>query len=147
MDEIQTWAQGYFVDHPRYANMSKAWREDMQRQEAFLVRPGATDNAICEASSPENAQWIASRLNLAAKLEAEQGDFSWALLQMKAGKWVTLDGCAIDRFNWRVTIRDGMFWEAWDQFNKYRKEGPYTDRFSGADLQSNKWRLYEGEKA
>lgn len=67
---INTWAQGYFVDQPQYRGWSPDQKNDANRCEALLVRPGATANAICQAVGPSEAQWIASRLNLATEVES-----------------------------------------------------------------------------
>jgi len=67
---IETWAQGYFVDQPQYRNWSAEAKDDANKREALLVRPAPTENAICRTDRPDAAQWIAQRLNMAAKLEA-----------------------------------------------------------------------------
>jgi len=81
------WAQGYFVDHPQYRNRDQAWKDKMNEIESFLVRPYPTRNAICKATTPEDAKWIASRLNLAADFEQLTHDFEmgkiagWELIE------------------------------------------------------------------
>ena len=67
---IETWAKGYFVDQPQYRHWSAEAKAEANRKEALNVRPGPTDNAICRTFHPDAAEWIARRLNMAAKLEA-----------------------------------------------------------------------------
>jgi len=69
MNNINTWRQGHFVDQRQYDRMPQSWKEDREREERFLVRPGSTDNAICKCATPEDAKWVASRLNLTSDLE------------------------------------------------------------------------------
>lgn len=71
MDSLETWRQGKFIDFPQYRTMSKEWKQEQRAIESLLVRPSPTGNAICRTTSPEDAIWIAERLNLAAKLERE----------------------------------------------------------------------------
>lgn len=66
---IMSWNQGYFIDSHRYDNWSKEDKDKADFDEHYLVRPHPTENAICRASSPEKAAWIAERLNLATRLE------------------------------------------------------------------------------
>ena len=66
---INTWAQGYFVDHPKYSRWTEEEKEKADRDERLRVRPSPTGNAICVCSKPEDAKWIAKRLNMAANLE------------------------------------------------------------------------------
>lgn len=68
-DRFTRWRQGLFVDQPQYNNRPVAWKDEMREDESYLVRPGPTDNAICRATTPELAVWIAERLNLANDLE------------------------------------------------------------------------------
>lgn len=76
MNQIQTWQQGRFVDQSQYAGMSEAEKEEHRKTEAHLVRPAATENAICHCPDPRHAAWIAQRLNLASKLEKMSYDFA-----------------------------------------------------------------------
>jgi hypothetical protein len=69
MDEINTWAQGYFVDSFQYDSWSPEEKAEANYREGFLVRPSPTGNAICQCRTHEDAKWIAKRLNLAASLE------------------------------------------------------------------------------
>jgi hypothetical protein len=73
---IRTWQQGQFVDQRQYDKMGSEWKEKMRREEAYKVRPGPTDNAICQTFNPGHAKWIADRLNLASKLEQMAYDFA-----------------------------------------------------------------------
>ena len=75
MNEIQTWRTGEFIDSPKYPK-SKEWKDEQRSREQFLVRPSAKGNAICQATDPEYAEWIAERLNLASKLEQLTYDFA-----------------------------------------------------------------------
>lgn len=76
MNDIQTWQQGRFIDQRQYDRASEGWKDQQRRTETLLVRPGPTDNAICTACDPEAAKWIATRLNLAAKLEQMAYDYA-----------------------------------------------------------------------
>jgi hypothetical protein len=91
-DKIETWTQGCFVDQPQYRTWSEEAKSEAKRQAEFLVRSGPTDNAICRAYSPEAAQWIAQRLNRAAKLEAENKWLQRAWEAMQSAK-----SCAVTR--------------------------------------------------
>jgi hypothetical protein len=76
MNEIRTWAQGYFVDQRQYDDWTEEEKAAANAREKHLVRPYPTGNAICQCPNPEDAQWIASRLNLASKLEQMTYDFA-----------------------------------------------------------------------
>ena len=69
MNHIQTWQQGRFIDKPEYNYMDELWKDERRKQEAHMVRPAPESNAICWCSDPQNASWIAQRLNLASILE------------------------------------------------------------------------------
>jgi hypothetical protein len=71
-----TWAQGYFVDQPQYSRWTDEEKERANKEEKLLVRPHPTGDAICKCSSPDEAKWVASRLNLAAQLEEMTYDFA-----------------------------------------------------------------------
>lgn len=73
---IQTWQQGQFVDQSQYTNMGEIWKDERRKEEAHMVRPAPTDNAVCWCPKPEDAAWIAQRLNLAAKLEQMTYDYA-----------------------------------------------------------------------
>ena len=66
---INTWAQGYFVDQLKYSRWTKEEKEKSEMDERLRVRPSPTGNAICVCFKPEDAKWIAERLNMAANLE------------------------------------------------------------------------------
>ncbi len=70
LNKIKTWAQGYFVDQPQYSHETNGWKVKRDSEEHHLVRPGPTDNAICQCSDPEDAEWIAGRLNFASEMDA-----------------------------------------------------------------------------
>lgn len=71
MNGHRGWLQGHFIDGPEYRHMGAHWKERHTEHERLLVRPSPKGNAICTATDPETAAWIAERLNLAAKLEAQ----------------------------------------------------------------------------
>lgn len=71
MNQHKTWQQGEFVDSPRYRHSGKDWKDKQRAHEKLLVRPSPLGNAICTAVSPDTAAWIAERLNLASKFEAQ----------------------------------------------------------------------------
>lgn len=76
MNTIDTWQQGHFVDQPQYRNWTAEEKQRAEKEENLNVRPGPTDNAICRCQRPEDAKWIANRLNLASKLEQMTYDFA-----------------------------------------------------------------------
>ena len=76
LNGITTWRQGAFIDQPQYRRETDEWKRDREREEQLLVRPAPTDNAICKADTPDNAKWIAQRLNLASKLEQLTYDYA-----------------------------------------------------------------------
>lgn len=72
LNNIQTWRQGAFIDGPRYKHWTDDEKETARQQESWLVRPSAMGNAICVVRErPEDAAWIAERLNKCAELEAD----------------------------------------------------------------------------
>lgn len=72
LNKIQTWRQGAFIDGPRYKHWTDDEKETARYQESWLVRPSAMGNAICVVRErPEDAAWIAERLNKCAELEAD----------------------------------------------------------------------------
>lgn len=76
MNSIQSWMQGYFVDKIQYENWTEDQKEEVDKREKHLVRPAPTENAICHCPNPNDAKWIAQRLNLASKLEQMTYDFA-----------------------------------------------------------------------
>jgi hypothetical protein len=75
MNEIKTWAQGrYAPDTARPIMRDQA--EKFERDERHLVRPSIRGNAICRCPDPDDAAWIAKRLNLASQLERMTYDFA-----------------------------------------------------------------------
>jgi hypothetical protein len=76
MNDIQTWAQGFFVDQPQYKDWSETDKKEADRREKLMVRPCPTGNAICRCDTPFNAKWVADRLNLASVLEQMTYDFA-----------------------------------------------------------------------
>ncbi len=85
---IETWAQGYFVDQPQYRHWSAEAKDDANKREALLVRPTPTGNAICRTDRPDAAQWIAQRLNIAAKLEALANKLHTAEAMKDQKEWI-----------------------------------------------------------
>lgn len=69
LNKISSWQQGSFVDHWRYQTWSQRDKEIADHKEKYLVRPAPEENAVCQCPSHAEANWIASRLNTAAKLE------------------------------------------------------------------------------
>ncbi len=76
MNQIQTWQQGKFINFHKYDRMSEEWKQKQEKRESLLVRSGQTDNAICQCNKPEDAIWIAKRLNLASVLEQMAYDYA-----------------------------------------------------------------------
>ena len=85
---IETWAQGRFIDQPQYRNWSTEAKDDANKREALLVRPGPTSNAICRTDRPDAAEWIAQRLNMAAKLEALANKLHTAEAAKDQREWI-----------------------------------------------------------
>jgi hypothetical protein len=74
-NDIQTWQQGTYAPESRHpVPVEEAERHE--REERHLVRPGLRENAICRCPRPEDAAWIAQRLNLASKLEQMTYDYA-----------------------------------------------------------------------
>ena len=69
MDSIDTWAQGYFVNHPQYRNWAEEDIQAAKDREVFNVRPAPTENAVCKARTPLDATWVALRLNQISKIQ------------------------------------------------------------------------------
>lgn len=61
--------QGRFIDSPKYKNWSDTEKEIADKRERCLVRSFPNGNAICQCNTPEDAIWIAQRLNMAAQYE------------------------------------------------------------------------------
>lgn len=75
MNDIKTWQQGRFApESPRQFSVKDA--ELHEQDERHLVRPGLRENAICRCPRPDDARWIAQRLNLASVLEQMTYDFA-----------------------------------------------------------------------
>lgn len=64
------------MDQPKYRRWSDEEKRRADRDEKCLVRPYPEENAICRCPSPEEAAWIAQRLNLASILEQMTYDFA-----------------------------------------------------------------------
>jgi len=73
---INTWQQSYFVDQPQYSNWTEEEKEKADRDEHHRVVPYLKGNSICTCYKPDDAKWIASRLNLAADLEEMTYNFA-----------------------------------------------------------------------
>lgn len=76
MNDIKTWQQGYFVQKNEYSSWPESEKLRADKLEKLLVRPAPLENAICKCNNPEDAKWIASRLNLAATLEQMTYDYA-----------------------------------------------------------------------
>lgn len=68
---IKTWVQGRFVNSKEFEHMPEDWKGRRRNEESHRVRQGTKGPVICWCNDPEDAKWIAERLNLAAKLERE----------------------------------------------------------------------------
>jgi len=75
-NECQTWTQGRFIDSNQYRHWSKEQKEKANNDEKKLVRPNPRESAICMCNEPNQAAWIAQRLNLASRLEELTYDFA-----------------------------------------------------------------------
>ena len=64
MNNIKTWTQGKFIYSNKYKHWTFEEKERAKYEELLRVRPGLKDNHICVCNDPEDAKWIASRLNL-----------------------------------------------------------------------------------
>ena len=71
INNINTWQQGEYIDKREYTHMPKEWREDRIMEEKLLVREFSTGNAICKTVYPDDAKWIAERLNFASNIQDE----------------------------------------------------------------------------
>jgi hypothetical protein len=69
MNKINTWQQGRFIVKPKYNHWSDEDKQKAHADESLKVRPSPEGNAICFCSNPDDAKWIAKRLNVAANLE------------------------------------------------------------------------------
>jgi len=68
-DSIKSWIQGFFVDQKQYNHWTNEEKNNAKLEEKHRVRPSPLGNAICRCSNPDDARWIANRLNLASTLE------------------------------------------------------------------------------
>jgi hypothetical protein len=75
MNDIKTWQQGRYAPEGKDKLTSKE-RVRLDQDERHLVRSGVRQNAICHCPKPDDAVWIAQRLNLASKLEQMTYDFA-----------------------------------------------------------------------
>lgn len=73
---IATWQQGHFIDSRKYTTWTTEQKDRAEREENLKVRPYPTGNAICLCSEPQDAKWIADRLNMAAVLEEMTYNFA-----------------------------------------------------------------------
>lgn len=93
MNEIKTWRQGSFVDQARYRSWTGEQKQNADDCEKLNVRPGPTENAICTCSRPQDAKWIAQRLNLASILEQMTYDFAMGKTNGEEIKTLVLKNC------------------------------------------------------
>lgn len=75
MNEIQTWQQGRYAPEDR-TNTTPEQAAQHEADEKHLVRPGLRENAICRCARPDDAAWLAKRLNFASHLEQMTYDFA-----------------------------------------------------------------------
>jgi hypothetical protein len=75
-NSIQTWSRGAFIHFDKYKRWSREEKDRAEEREKLLVRPDPTGNAICQCNNPDDAKWIASRLNLASILEQMTYDYA-----------------------------------------------------------------------
>jgi len=76
VNDIQTWTQGHFVESSRTQMWSERLKNKADEDENLRVRSSETENCICICNKPEDAKWIASRLNLASILEQMTHDYA-----------------------------------------------------------------------
>lgn len=76
MNDIRTWQQGRFAPEGRH-NFSREDAALHDQDERHLVRSSLRGNAICRCPDPDDAAWIARRLNLASQLEKMTYDFAF----------------------------------------------------------------------
>lgn len=74
LNKVKTWQQSAFVMERQYASWSSAEIKRAQYAESCRVVAELEGNAICFCADPLIANWIAERLNLAAKLEQKYLD-------------------------------------------------------------------------
>jgi hypothetical protein len=67
----ETWRQDCFIESERTAWWTDDAKEDARRSAKYRVVLAKENTALCVAGSPEQAIWIAERLNLAERLENE----------------------------------------------------------------------------
>jgi hypothetical protein len=82
-NEINTWAQGFFVDGPLYRTWTTQEKRNANEREQLLVRPYPTSNAICRCDLPENAAWIAERLNKASNADKQIAELNNKTIELK----------------------------------------------------------------
>jgi hypothetical protein len=75
-DKIMTWQQGRFMDGSGYRSWSEKDKKAADGREKLQVRPAALANSICLCKEPDDAAWIAKRLNRAAQLEQLLVDYA-----------------------------------------------------------------------
>lgn len=88
---INTWVQGHFIDGHRYSDWTIEEKLKAEAQERLLVRPSPFGNYICQCSTPDAAEWIAKRLNLAADLERQLLVISASLFKSENQKYENYD--------------------------------------------------------
>lgn len=137
LNKKQSWRQGYFLGGIQYRNMTNDWKAARQKEERHKVRPSPTGNAICRCSNPDDAAWIAERLNLASKLEqqlatAKQADIEdWQPIKTAPDDRVHIRGLWVHNHKTGVT--------RWDQYLGYVDED--TGCFIGIDGDHYGWSL------
>ena len=69
MNHIDTWQQGQYDHQQRDPELTPRQVKSFKATEARSVRSGPHGDRICQTQEPQDAIWIAQRLNLASKLE------------------------------------------------------------------------------
>jgi hypothetical protein len=66
----ERWIQSYFVDQLQYSRWTKEEKQKADQDERHRVKfGGPLGNVLCVTFKEQDAEWIASRLNLADDLE------------------------------------------------------------------------------
>jgi hypothetical protein len=68
-NKIDSWTQGRFIDGTEYDHFTDEDKKKINSNEMHFVRPYPKGNHICFCEDPDDAKWIAERLNLASYLE------------------------------------------------------------------------------
>lgn len=99
MDLHTGWRQGAFIDGPQYKHISEELKQKWAIEELKLVRPSPKQNALCVCIEPEEAIWLAERLNFAARVSTLLRSNDWQ-------KVITAAMDAIDDAKKREAVND-----------------------------------------